>query len=153
MAGSRIPDVMAAAVTALRADASLSTLLGGAKVYTHVPQGADAPFVALLGGDEVPWGVTFTEFADITVSNGGDNGGRACDVLAQCVSAYRGTEQVDGLASQVLEVLTAPGTWSGITGFQLADFVRNSALPPTDLFGTGVLYFLRTVVVRVTVWQ
>ena len=62
MAGSRVPDVVAAAVTALQADALLSTLLGGAKAYTHVPQGTDPPYVMVLGGDELPFAVTFEQF-------------------------------------------------------------------------------------------
>lgn len=150
MAGSRMPDVVAAAVAGLAADPTLVTLLGGPKAYTHVPQNTDPPYVAVLGGDEGPWAVTFTAFADVTVSDSGDSGGRTCDVLAQCVSTYRGTDQVDSVASQVMAVLTDAATWSGVSGFQMADFVRNSALPPSDLFGDGKLWFQRQVVVRVT---
>lgn len=149
MAGSRVPEVVAAAVSALQADAGLTALLGTAKTYTHVPQGTDPPFVTILGGDELPWSVTFEAFADVTVGDAGDNGGRTCDVLAQCVSTYRGTEKVDSIASRVLEVLTNDATWTDVSGFQLAEFVRNTALPPSDVFNDGKLWFQRTVVVRV----
>jgi hypothetical protein len=73
------------------------------------------------------------------------------DVWAQCVSIYRGTQQVDAIASRVMEVLTEASNWRGITAlpdFQLAEFVRNTAQLPTDL--NGVLWFQRLVVVRVS---
>lgn len=150
MARSRMPDVVAAAVTALAGDATLADLLGGAKAYTHVPQNTDPPYCWVLGGDEVPWGVTFTDMA--SPSDDGDNGGRQCDVLVQCVSTYRGTAEVDGLASRVMDVLTDRATWVGtdLAGFELAEFVRNSSLPPTDVYNDGKLWFQRNVIVRVT---
>lgn len=150
MAGSRIPDVVAAAVTALAADATLIGLLGGAKAYTHVPQNSDPPWVWVLGGDEVPWAVTFAETD--SPADYGDSGGRQCDVLVQCASTYRGTKEVDGIADAVMQVLTDNDTWSAtaLFGFQVAEFVRNSALPPADLFGDGRQWFQRAVVVRVT---
>lgn len=148
MAASRVPETVAAAVTALAGDVTLTALLGGAKAYTHVPQSTDPPYVVVLGGDELPWAVTLAD--PTSPEDFGDSGGRQCDVWVQCVSTYRGTEQVDGIASRVMEVLTDGGTWSGtpMLGFQLAEFVRNSAFPPTDL--NGVLWFQRTVVVRVS---
>jgi hypothetical protein len=55
------------------------------------------------------------------------------------------------MASAAMTVLTAPGTWAAVPGFQAADFVRNTATPPVDIAGDGFMWFLRTVVVRVTV--
>lgn len=148
MAGSRMPDVVEAAVSALQADAALTTLLGGAKSYTHVPLNTDPPYALVMGGDEVPWAVTQVQELG-TFDDGGDNGARACDVWVQCASTYRGTKQVDGIASRVLEVLTDEGTWYGIDGFSLVEFVRNSFTPPQDLYAVGVLWFQRLVIVRV----
>jgi hypothetical protein len=150
MAGSRIPDVVAAAVSALATDATLATLLGGPKAYTHVPQNSDPPWVWVLGGDEVPWAVTLTDFA--SPSDYGDSGGRQCDVVVQCASTYRGTKEVDGIASRVMEVLIDGDPWTAtaLSGFQLAELVRNSALPAADLFADGRLWFQRAVVVRVS---
>lgn len=152
MAGSRVGDVVAAAVTALQGDADLATRLGGtATVYTHVEQGTDPPYVAVLGGDEQPWAITFQQVMDVTSDDDGDNGGRTVDVLCQCVSTYRGTKEVDSIADRVIEVLTSAATWSGVVDFQLAELIRNTALIPTDLFVVGTLWFQRQVVIRVTV--
>lgn len=153
MAGSRVGDVVAAAVTALQGDTELRTRLGGAAtVYTHVEQGTDPPYVAVLGGDEQPWAVTFEQYADTTIGDDGDNGGRTVDVVCQCMSTYRGTKEVDSIADRVIEVLTSVSTWTvtGLEDFQLAELVRNTALIPTDLFVMGTLWFQRQVVIRVT---
>jgi hypothetical protein len=129
----------------------LSTLLGGPKVYTHVPQGTDPPYLVVLGGDEMPWAPSFEEMVGTFGTDGGDSGGRQCDVLVQCVSVYRGTEQVDALAGQVMTVLTDPASWTvtALPTWQVTEFVRNTSTLPTDL--NGVLWFQRTVSVRVTV--
>jgi len=150
VAGSRVGDVVAAAISGLVTDSTLSGLLGGAKCYTHVPQGTDPPYVVLIGGDEVPFGVTMLQDLG-TFDDSGDSGGRQVDVWAQCVSTYRGSEQVDGIASQVMTTLTDATTWTTVTAladFQLAEFVRNTAQFPTDL--NGVLWFQWVVVVRVS---
>jgi hypothetical protein len=150
VAGSRVPDVVAAAIAALRTDGTLTGLLGTAKVYTHVPLGTDPPYLVVMGGDEMPFGTTLTQDLG-TFNDSGDSGGRQVDVWVQCVSTHRGTEQVDTLASRVMEVLTESSNWTGVTAlsdFQLADFIRNSAQVPTDL--NGVLWFQRLVVVRVS---
>jgi hypothetical protein len=147
MAASRVPDVVAAAVTALQDDATLTTLVGSGHVQTHIPQGTDPPYVWVMGGDELPWALTFAQFTDTTVSDGGDNGARTVDVRATCVSTYRGSKQVEDMASRVLEVLTTDATWATVTGFQVADFVRNVALQPENV--NGVLWFYREVTVRV----
>jgi hypothetical protein len=154
VAASRVPDCVNAAVDGLKADATLiaAGLLGSAKVYTHVPQGTDAPYVLIIGGDEVPWAETFTmeSFVSPATTDGGDSGGRMVDVVAQIVSVYRGSKQVDDVASRVLEVLTDVDTWAGVTDFQLAQFIRNQAQPPIDLNNDGLMYFVRLVTVRVT---
>jgi hypothetical protein len=153
VAGSRVPDCVNAAVDSLKADADLigASLLGSAKVYTHVPQGTTTPYVFVIGGDEVPWVETMTmdSLASPGVSDGGDSGGRAVDIVTQCVSTSRGSSEVDGIASRVLEVLTDPDNWTGVAGFQIAQFIRNAAQPPIDLNSDGVLWFVRFVTVRV----
>jgi hypothetical protein len=152
VAGSRVRDCVNAAVDALKADSALIALLGSAKVNTHVPQGTDPPYVQVLGGDEIPWVATLacSSFTSPAESDGGDSGGRQVDVLVQCVSTYRGTVQVDGIASRVLEVLTDVDTWPAVTGWQLTEFVRNGFQPPVDLNADGVLWFVRIVTVRVS---
>lgn len=151
MAGSRVDDVVSAAVNALQDDSTLETLLGGSSVGTYVDQNTDPPYVVVMGSDELPWAVTFEQFSDTTVGDEGDNGGRTVDVLCQCVSTKKGTQEVDRIASRVLEVLTSEDTWADLDDFQLAEFVRNTALLPTDLFVVGTLWYQRQVVVRVTV--
>ena len=37
-------------------------------------------------------------------------------------------------------------TWAGVAGFQAVDFVRNTATPPVDVAGDGVMWFQRAVV-------
>src|SRR5512139_308586 len=132
----------------LAVDAAGAVVSRASTVYTHVPQSTDPPYVVVLGGDEVPWAVTLAD--DTSPADYGDSGGRQCDVLVRCVTTYRGTEQVDAIASRVIEVLTDGDTWAGtaMTGFLLAEFVRNVAFSPTDL--SGVFWFERTVTVRVT---
>lgn len=144
MAASRVPDVVNAAVDALKTDATLQALLGTAKVYTHVEQGTKPPYCMVMGGSEIPW----TE--SLSFEDDGDNGGRQVDVLVQCVSTYRGSSQVDGIASRVMEVLTNAANWASVNTFQLAQFVRNEASPPIDLNADGVLWFVRLVTVRVS---
>ncbi len=152
MAGSRVRDCVNAAIDALKADTTLLALVGAAtKVDTHIRQGTDTPYVMLLGGDEIPWAVTFEQTLGSPLdTDGGDGGGRQVDVIAQCVSTYRGTKEVDEIASRVLEVLTDDATWAQVTGFRLAEFVRNAFQPPIDLNADGTLWFVRLVTVRVT---
>lgn len=153
MAGSRVRDCVNVAVDALKADATLVTLLGAAtKVDTHIRQGTETPYTMVLGGDEVPWAVTFEQqsFASPGATDGGDSGGRQVDVIVQCVSTYRGTSQVDSIADRVMEILTDIDTWAGVARWQLTEFVRNGFQPPIDLNADGVLWFVRLVTVRVT---
>lgn len=146
MAASRVPDVVTAAVSALVAS--------GATAYTHVPKGTDPPYELVMGGDELPWAVGFA-CDDLTgspaASDGGDSGGRTVDVFVSCVSTFRGSAEVDDMASLALLTLTDLTTWAGVPGFQAVDFVRNSASVPQDVAGDGVMWFQRTLVVRVTV--
>ncbi len=106
----------------------------------------------VLGGDEIQWGVTFVEagIGSPLGTDGGDSGGRQVDVIAQCVSTYRGTKEVDEIADRVMRVFTDDSTWAVIAGFQLAEFVRNAFQPPIDLNADGTLWFVRLVTVRVT---
>jgi hypothetical protein len=152
VAASRVRDCVNAAVDALKFDTTLTTLLGSAKVYTHVKQGTPTPYTLVMGGDEIPWVVTLecSSFGSPATTDGGDSGGRQVDVLVQCVSTYQGSAEVDGVASRVMEVLTDSATWAAVTAFQLAEFVRNTAQPPVDLNADGVLWFVRVVTVRVS---
>jgi Protein of unknown function (DUF3168) len=144
VAGSRVRDCVNAAVDALKVDIGLLALVGTDKVHTHLKQGTDPPYVLLMGGDELPWAVTFA------MDDSGDNGARQVDVVVQCASTYRGSMQVDSIASRVMEVLTDDAIWSGVTGFQVCEFVRNAFQPPVDLNSDGVLWFQRFVTVRVS---
>ena len=143
MASSRVRDVVNAAIDGLRANGALTTALGSAKVYTHVPENTSPPYCWVFGGDEIPWAITLDD------GDSGDSGGRQVDVLVNCVSRYRGTSQVDELASLAMIVLTTSSTWSGVSDFQLAEFVRNQMQAPTEV--EGEMWFVRTVTVRVTV--
>jgi len=141
MAGSHVPAVVDAAVDALRLDSTLAGQLTAAKIYTHVPQGTDPPYAWVLGGEELPWAMAF----------GDDAGFRQVDLMVTVVSTYRGTVEVDELGSLVLDVLLEDAAWSNLVGYAQVEFVRNTALPPTDLLTDGVMWFLRTIVVRVFV--
>ena len=152
MAGSRVADCVNAAVDTLRADVTLTGLLSTAKVYTHVPQGTTAPFVLVMGGDEIPWADSFAMPSDLSpgTTDGGDSGGRQVDVNVQVVSTYKGSTEVDSIADRLMEVLTDVDTWDQLSGWQMTAFVRNAAVPPVDLNSDGVLWFQRLVTVRVT---
>lgn len=138
MAGSRVRDVVNAAVDALNA----SPAVGAA--YTHVPQNTNPPYIHVLGGLEVPWAVSLE-----CASDGGDNGSRQVEVCLYCVSTYKGTAQVDQLADDVMTRLTDPAQWSGVAGFQLSEFVRNEKPQQVEL--NGEFWYLREVTMRVTV--
>ena len=146
MAASRVPDVVTAAVTALQAI--------GAPAFTHVPKGTDPPYELVMGGDELPWAMGFA-CDDLTGTpagtDAGDSGGRTVDVFVACVSTFRGSAEVDDMASVAMAELIQVTPWLGVHGFQAVDFVRNSASPPQDIAGDGVMWFQRTLVVRVTV--
>ena len=143
MAGSRVPDVVAAAVAALVAD--------GATAYTHVPKGTDPPYELVMGGDELPFAQTFACNDPVWGSDAGDSGGRQVDIVTTCFSTFRGSAEVDDMASRVMAVLMTPTIWTDVAGFHAVDFVRNTATLPVDMYGDGVMWFLRAVVVRVTV--
>lgn len=140
MTGSALPTVINAAVDALVADSTLTGLLGTAKVYTFVPDNTVAPYVWVVGGREVPWGVAF---------GGAAQTGREVEVLVDVVSAYRGTNQVDTICSRVLTVLLTPTTWSSVTGWSHVAF--SSIERPIREVVNGVVYVWRTCIVRVTV--
>ena len=144
MAASRVPDVVEAAVAALVND--------GAVAYTHVPKGTDPPYELVMGGTEIPFAPGFVcdPFGSPAGGDMGDSGGRQVDVIVSCVSTFRGSAEVDDMASDAMAILTTLATWIGVAGFQAVDFVSNTATVPQDLAGDGVMWFLRTVVVRVT---
>lgn len=138
MAGSRVNEVVNAAVDGLKAASALTTLLGGAKVYTYVPEETSAPYCLVTGGVEQPWAEAFNSFD-----------GRQIDCRVLVVSAYRGTYEVDALMSAVLTALLTETTWRGITGYAAHAFIVNDA-PLTELVN-GIVYFSRTCTVRVWV--
>ena len=70
--------------------------------------------------------------------------------MVDCVSIGRGTAQVDSIADRVMEVLTDPDVWMMVDGFHLCEFIRNAAQLPLDINNDGVIWFVRTVVVRVS---
>jgi len=144
VAASRVRDCVNAAIDALKVDSSLLALLGADKVHTHIKQGTDPPYTLVMGGDEVPWAVTFA------MGDSGDNGSRQVDIIVRCASTYRGSLQVDSIASRVMEVLTDDSAWASVSGFQVSEFVRNAFQPPVDLDNAGVLWFERFVTVRVS---
>lgn len=146
MAGSLVRECVNAAVDALKVDTALLAIVGTGKISVHIAQGTNPPYVMVRGGTEVPWSITLDAFGD-----DGDNGGRQIDVLVDLVSTYRGSSQVDSMADRVMEVLTDQSIWSAISGFQLAEFIRNDAPPPQALAADGTLWFTRFVTMRVTV--
>lgn len=137
MAGLRVGDVANAAVDALQADATLTALLGGtAKVYSAVPLNTSSPYVQVLGGDEVPWAAAASNY---------DTRDVAVDV--DVWSAYRGTKEVDDVASQVVTRLLTASTWAGVSGFAGVLFER--AQRPEQQFIGDEVWYRRRVTVRV----
>src|SRR5262245_21191358 len=106
MRSLRILDVMNAAVDALKADATLATLLGGAKVYTNVPEDTPAPYVKLASGGERPW-----------AEANNDDDSAMCILRPEIHSAATGTLEVDTIANRLTQVLTTESTYAGVTGY------------------------------------
>lgn len=138
MAGSRVNDIVNAAVDALKGDATLTALLGTAKVYSFVPEDTAAPYLLVTGGTETAWVEAFQQFD-----------GRQIDCRILVVSAYRGTYEVDTLMSRVLTVLLTETAWRGITGYAAHGFLVNDA-PVTEVVN-GIVYFSRLATIRVWV--
>jgi hypothetical protein len=140
MAGSRVPDVLNAAVDALKVDATLIGvgLLNGAKVYSSVPEDTASPYVWVLGGDEAPWAEVFRS-----------QDARQVDLDIVAISNYRGTKQVDDIISRVMEVLDTAATWSGVSGYAAHEFVKNNKPGAAEL--AGEVWFERMLTWRVMV--
>lgn len=136
MSGSRVSGVTNAAIDALGADGTLTTLLGTSKVYSFVPEDTAAPYVVVLGGREDPW-----------VESTSDVSGRAVDVEVVAVSTYRGTKQVDEIIDQCLTTLTADAAWSSLTEYAGVLFVVNER--PTMELVDGRIWYQRRATVRV----
>jgi hypothetical protein len=126
MAGSRVPDVLNAAVDALKVDATLIGvgLLNGAKVYSSVPEDTVPPYLWVMGGREVIW-------ADAMRSHDA----REVDLDAIAISKYRGTKEADDIIDRVMEVLDTDATWTGVTGYAGHTFVENRAPAFTEIAG------------------
>lgn len=138
MAGSRLNDCVNAAVDALAANSTLTTLLGTAKVYTYVPEDTAPPYVYVWGGQELPWAEAL---------GGASAVGRQVDVEVVVVSAYRGTKQMDEVIDQCLEVLLADTPYSSVSGYAGVQFV--SCERPYTEHIEGRIFFSRRAVLRV----
>lgn len=138
MAGSRLNDCVNAAVDALVADSTLSTLLGGAKVYTYVPEDTVPPYCYVWGGYERSWAEAL---------GGGAAAGREVDIEVTAVSAYRGTKQMDEIIDQALETLLADTPYSAVSGYAGVLFVACER--PQAEHIEGRIFFSRRAVVRV----
>lgn len=139
MAGLRLGDVTAAAITALNADTSITTALGGSKSYANVPEETQPPYVFLVGGAEVPWVESF--------SASGDDGGRQVDVIAEVWSKAFGTKEVDAISNLVLTRLTTESTWRpSVTGYAGMHFVGTSPIQKYQVDGT--MWVMRTTTVQ-----
>lgn len=136
MAGSRLADVTAAAITALRADTGVLALLGSAKVYSYVPEDTGSPYCWVVGGAEALWADSMR-----------NHDGRTVDIEVECWSAYRGAKEVDDLADAVVTCLAADASWSGVSSYTGSQFVRCDRLT-TQLIESRE-WFMRRVVVRV----
>jgi hypothetical protein len=140
MAGSRVPDVLNAAVDALIADATLIGvgLLNGAKVYSSVPEDTVPPYLWVMGGREVIWAEAFRS-----------DDAREVDIDAIAISKYRGTKEVDDIISRVIEVLDTPATWAGVSGYAGHTLVENRA--PAFAEMAGEIWIERSLQWRVQV--
>lgn len=137
MSGSARPAVTASVVAALAGDAALGAALGGAKVWVNVPDDTVAPYLWVLGGDEVP----------IERAMGGHAHRRAVAVEVTAVSAYRGTAEIDALLSRVIEVLAAG---PAVTGHATAVWAFRANRKPVQAEGPdGAIVWLGTVVFEV----
>jgi hypothetical protein len=140
MAGSRVPDVLNAAVDALKVDATLigAGLLNGAKVYSSVPEDTVPPYLWVMGGREVIWAEGFNQ-----------DDSREVDIDAIAISKYRGTKEVDDIISRVIEVLDTPATWAGVSGYAGHTLVENRA--PAFAEMAGEIWIERSLQWRVQV--
>ena len=106
MSGSARPAVTAAVIAALAGDAALVSALGGSpKVWVNVPDGTVAPYLWVLGGEEIP----------IERAMGGHAHRRGVGLEITAVSSHRGTAEVDALISRVIEVVLAGPAVVGYT--------------------------------------
>lgn len=106
MSGSARPEVTAAVIAALAGDAALVSALGGSpKVWVNVPDGTVAPYLWVLGGEEIP----------IERTMGGHAHRRGVGLEVTAVSSHRGTAEVDALISRVIEVVLAGPAVAGYT--------------------------------------
>lgn len=135
----RALDVTNAAIDALRADSSLTTLTGAAttKAYTNVPEDVAPPYVEVLSAAEDEWAVETN-----------DDDGSVCELVVNVFSAYRGTLELDQVANRVLQVLTAEATWASVSGYAGWRFAGSPA--PTDQqMVNGQVYRRRVLRLRV----
>lgn len=140
MAGTlRSPEVLNAAIDALTADATLTTLTGAAKTFTHVPADTAAPYVIVLPGLEEG---AFESFEDDTPRN--------VEIIVTCVSVYPGAKELTDITARVATVLMASTTWAGLSGLMAWRFVRAT---PTVASGgqDGRIVYERSVAVQVQV--
>lgn len=137
-AASCLPAAIKAIAAALKADATLLTLLGDqAKVYSRAPDNVTRPYLWILSGAEDP-------------QNAMKTFGRVGQVEVVAVSGYEGTEEADALVSRAMEVLdnqrlTLDGYGSGHVDWLLT---RASELAPSIF--DGLMEFQRRAIFVVT---
>lgn len=109
---SCFPGAIQAVVARLAADATLTGLLGTPKVYSRPPQGIAPPYVWVLSGEEVPNNEIGRTF------------GRRATLDLLVVSRYEGTEELDAIASRLMELLDNERLELPGYGFGRFEFVR-----------------------------
>ena len=140
MSGSARPVLTAVIVAALVGDATLTTLLGGAKVWVNVPDNTHHPYLWVVGGREVPIEPTFARKSR-----------RLVQVLVTAVSSQRGTAEVDSLTSRVIDVMAPDGTpGPAVTGFNdVWEFVENREPKQMEDQVDGAVVWMGTAVFNV----
>lgn len=137
----RVGSVTVKMVAGLVADTTITTMLGGAKVHTRIPEDTSFPFLHVRGGGEHPW-------AEAT-----DGGGRLVHAHVDIWSAHQGTKEVDDLATEIERVLVGPdggprpSMWSGLTGLVEVRFFESPE--PIDEQVGGLICVRRRVSIRV----
>lgn len=108
-AGLRLSSVHAAAVAALRADATLVALLGGtARVYSLVPLNTPAPYVVVGVGSVSAW---------VAAMGADQSAGRELDLVVECFSLQHGSVQADDVAHRATIVLESDAVFAGVAGY------------------------------------
>lgn len=130
MATLRTNELTVAAVAALKGYAALTAALGGAKVYSNVPQGVQAPYILMAGTSEKPWAEVF--------SATGDDGARECELWYEVVTSTQGLEDVETLSALAMEALTG-GAFNAVPRFSACLFGQAQQPFPVEVDGVVML--------------